>query len=97
MDFHVLKTWPMSFEGIWIGAKLFDLRKLDRPFKLNDVLHLQEFKPDQDPAESDPSGVTGTYTGRELLVQVTCILKQFAGLESGYGILGIKILTKTEK
>ena len=65
---HDLKCWPNEFEEIRIGAKSFDVRYQDpgsqRRYEGGDVLHLEEFDPEQ-----------GDYTGREQNVQITKVLR----------------------
>lgn len=76
---HHLKTWPEYFKPVAQGIKLFEIRKDDRPYKVGDILHLQEFEPTK-------SG----YTGKELLMQVTYILRGFPFVPDGYVAMGIK-------
>ncbi len=42
---HKLKTWPVYFDALWRKLKLFELRKNDRDYRVNDTLLLQEFEP----------------------------------------------------
>lgn len=42
---HDLKTWPEPFEAIWSGAKRYEIRRADRPFKVGDLLRLYEWSP----------------------------------------------------
>lgn len=74
---HVLKTLPEYFQAALDGTKPFELRRSDRPFRVGDLLRLQEYD--------------GTnWTGRETTVQVTYILPGGAyGLSEEYCILGI--------
>lgn len=76
---HELKTWPSYFNAVMNGIKTFEIRKFDRPFKVGDVLLLQEYNPSE-----------GKYTGAVCTRQVTYILKggQF-GIEEGYCVLGL--------
>lgn len=82
MKVHELKTWPKYFEAISENRKQFEVRKDDRGFQVGDVLHLKEWNEIQE-----------IYTGMELLVQVSYILKggQF-GIEEGFCVMGIKLL-----
>lgn len=73
MATHELKTWPEYFEEVWADTKGFELRKDDRNFQVGDTLVLREWKP-----------VSEKYTGREVPVTVTYILKDFPGIEPGY-------------
>lgn len=76
---HELKTWPEYFQAVLNGTKTFEVRKDDRPFKIGDILELQEW----DNAKQQ-------YTGLHFRVGVSYILKggQF-GIEHGFVVLGI--------
>lgn len=78
---HELKTWPEYFTPISWGLKTFEIRKADRNFMIDDILHLREYRPEMD-----------HYTGRELKVLVTYVMKggQF-GLETGFVCMGIHL------
>lgn len=74
---HDLKTHPEYFKAVKSGVKLFELRKDDRGFKVNDILHLQEYDP-----------ITDKYTGRGILKQIAYILHGGVfGLNKGFVIL----------
>jgi hypothetical protein len=64
---HELKCWPPYFESVMDGSKPFELRKNDRDYKYGDELLLREWDPC-----GQAGGVPGRYTGRELLVEVSC-------------------------
>jgi hypothetical protein len=70
---HHLKTWPEYFKPVVQGIKLFEIRKNDRPYAIGDILHLQEFEP-----------IKATYTGNELIMQITYILKELPFIPIGY-------------
>ena len=74
---HVLKTLPEYFQAVLDGTKPFELRRSDRPFRVGDLLRLQEYD--------------GTnWTGRETTVEVTYILPGGSyGLSGKYCILGV--------
>src|SRR5262245_25952085 len=58
---HKVKSWPQFFEATLSGAKIHEVRRLtDRDYRVGDRLRLQEYDP-----------VTETYSGRELVVQIT--------------------------
>lgn len=80
---HALKTHPDYFAEIKSGKKNFELRKMDRPFKVGDKLHLQEWNP-----------VTETYTGEEMQFNIGYILKdaEKMGLKKGFCIIGLEDL-----
>jgi len=44
---HDLKCWPDIFEVMNKKIKTFDLRKNDRDFKINDILVLHEYDPNE--------------------------------------------------
>jgi hypothetical protein len=80
---HALKTWTEYYKEIEIGHKAFEIRKFDRPFKVGEVLLLQEW-----------DNIKNEYTGKEMRVAITYILSgdntaKF-GLMSGYCIMSIK-------
>jgi len=84
---HQVKSWPHLFEATLSGAKTHDMRRaVDRDYRVDDILCLQEFEPK-----------TGHYTGRELNVRITYITSaEFPcalsgdGLHEDYCILSIK-------
>lgn len=75
---HELKIFPRWFDDVKSGKKRFELRKADRDYEVGDFLCLREFE-------------NGKYTGREVTVMITYILKGTGeyGLAEGYWILGI--------
>lgn len=76
---HELKTIPPFFQEVKEGRKRFELRKNDRNFQVDDWLMLKEYFPE-----------TQTYSGEWTEVLVVYILKDFAGIEDGYVIMGIE-------
>lgn len=86
---HELKLWPEYFDDVADGTKPFEIRKLDKPFSIGDILHLREFS-------ADTKGYG--YTGRETFKEITYI---FIGGEFdipvGIGILGLKTLTPSKE
>jgi hypothetical protein len=75
---HKLKIMPYFFSEVLYGFKKFEIRYLDRDYKVGDHLLLQEFDGD-------------VYTGNEVLVKITYILKDAPdyGLKNGWGIFSI--------
>jgi hypothetical protein len=60
---HRVKSWPSFFEATLAGVKTHDVRRMgDRDYQVGDTLRLQEFDPESQ-----------SYTGRELIVQITYI------------------------
>jgi hypothetical protein len=41
---HTLKTWPGPFAAVLDGTKTHEIRVVDRPYAVGDVLHLQEWQ-----------------------------------------------------
>lgn len=74
---HELKIWPQFFTDVDSGAMPFSIRKADRPYAVGDSVHLREWDPK-----------TESYTGHGCYRYVTYILKDFAGIDPGYVILG---------
>lgn len=76
---HELKELPEYFNPVIEGKKLFESRKHDRPFKVGDLLALNEW--DKEKQE---------YTGRCCLVYIDYILNEDEYCKEGYITLGIK-------
>lgn len=76
---HVLKTWPTYFHAVKSGKKPFEVRRADREFRVDDILHLKEYDPTLE-----------TYTGDEIRRLVTYRLDGPGfGIEEGYCVLGL--------
>lgn len=73
---HFLKTVQPYFNDQESGAKPFEVRRNDRDFAVGDILHLQEF------------ALPETYTGRELLREVTYVLEDASYCKEGFVVLG---------
>jgi hypothetical protein len=76
---HALKTEEVFFKDIISGAKTFEVRKFDRPFKVGDTLLLQEYNAEKK-----------TYTGEEWNGHIVYLLEDPAYVKKGFCILGIK-------
>jgi hypothetical protein len=78
---HSLKCWPPYFDAIGDGRKTFEVRKLDRDFRVGDMLHLHEVTPPR----MKP-------TSRHLLCFITCKMDgpQF-GIRKGWTVLGLRL------
>jgi hypothetical protein len=76
---HELKTWPDVFDAMFHRKKMFDVRKNDRDFKVDDTIILRRYDPEK-----------GEYTGGICGRRVTYILQggQF-GIEPGYVVLSL--------
>ena len=79
MTVHTLKSWPEYFEPTFTGKKTFEVRRMDRPYKVGDVLYLKEFEP-----------TTGIYTGRECVREITYTSSHPDLVEINMIVLGIK-------
>jgi hypothetical protein len=102
---HVLKTWPVSFQAIWLGLKLYELRRNDRGYCLGDQLRLLEWTPvhtgpcdwvsDRCVKCNRLSGgsLEGSYTNRHITAEISYITRsgEFPGLEESFVILGIRV------
>ena len=77
---HALKTVQPCFDEVMSGDKMFDLRINDRPFKVGDVIILQEYS------------IEEGYSGAELTFTIGYILRDAyqLGLRTDYCILGLK-------
>ena len=80
---HKLKIMSKYYEAILSGKKTFEVRNDDRPYRQGDTLLLQE--------TVTPYGCG--YTGREMKVEVTYILRDSDYVKAGYCIMGIKIIS----
>lgn len=76
---HALKTEIAYFKDIQSGTKVFEVRRYDRPFQVNDDIVLQEWHPNDK-----------IYTGNEWHGKITYILADERFCKKGYCILGIK-------
>lgn len=75
---HTIKIAKMYYEDVKSGKKSFELRKNDRGYKQGDILRMLEY-------------AEGEWTGREMVVEVTYLLEDYAGLEEGYCIMALKV------
>lgn len=80
---HELKCWPEWFEPSLTDKKPYEIRRMDRPFAVGDVVHLREFHPAR-------QGFPAYYTGREMKRRITHILEGGVfGVEKGFCILSL--------
>lgn len=83
-----LKTDPAVFQASWRGAKPFEIRRNDRDFQEGNLLRLRET---QFSGTEMADGSPLIYTGRELVVEVTYVLRgPRYGLLAGWAILGVR-------
>jgi len=81
---HSVKTWPPFFKDSLLKKKMFELRKNDRDYQVNDILILEEFDP-----------ILKDYTGLKLRRKIIHVLRaddisRNFGLMEGYCILGLE-------
>ena len=76
---HSLKILPDFFEAVANGEKLFEIRKYDRPFRVKDLLALNEY-----------DNESNKYTGRCCLVYIDYILRGKEYNKKGYITMSIK-------
>tara|TARA_R110000851_G_scaffold268071_2_gene420675 strand:+ start:6446 stop:6877 length:432 start_codon:yes stop_codon:yes gene_type:complete len=86
MSTHDLKVWPEFFGDLQDGAKLFELRRDDRPFEEGDWLKLREWKK-PDILAATPGGYTGARCMRQIAYVLRGALEH--GLQDGFVILGL--------
>lgn len=77
--YHWLKTEMKYFKAVAAGAKMFEVRKNDRGYKVGDILVLEE-------------SVEGVKTGRVLTpLEVVYILHgPLYGVQEGYCVMGLQ-------
>ena len=84
MTIHELKTHTKYFQAVCYGGKNFEVRKNDRNYKVKDLLHLKNYCP-----------IKKEYGFGYVIAEVEYILQggNF-GIEEGFVVMGLKILTK---
>ena len=82
---HTLKTWPVYYWDVVVGAKTFEIRRNDRNFKVGDELVLREYDPDKE-----------VYTGEEIIVYVDYIVSTdgLPGISEGLCAMSISPYAK---
>lgn len=75
---HSIKCESFFYESVDSGEKTFEIRKMDRPYKMGDNVILQEFK-------------DGKYTGRECTFRIGLVLDPllFKGISKGYCVFSL--------
>lgn len=76
---HYLKCVQPFFEDVLIGRKKFEHRRDDREFDLFDIVILQEYNMQDN-----------SFSGREVAVYITYILRDRAGLDSDFCIFSFE-------
>lgn len=90
---HELKTVQPYFDQVWSGVKTAELRKNDRGFAVGDYLVLRELLPCI--RCGGYSCGKERYTGRAVIVRVTCITEGHDSLTPGYAMLSFKAHSQT--
>lgn len=75
---HEVKTLPEFFCPQVVGAKPFDVRRVDRDYHEGDTLRQREWTPD------------GGFTGRTLDCEITYILSDPDYCKEGFVVLGLR-------
>ena len=84
MALYKLKSWPPFFKAVWMEDKTFEVRKgMDRAYRRGDRVVLREWNPE-----------TSEYTGREMDVNVSYVMRGEFGLPDDVWVLGIKVLSR---
>ena len=81
---HDLKITPKYYDAVYNGAKTFEVRKADRPYRVGDTLWLREYDPEKP-----------KYTNRRLKAVITYILtaEDFPeAIAPEYIIIGMRLL-----
>ncbi|MBQ8306971.1 MAG: DUF3850 domain-containing protein [Blautia sp.] len=80
---HRIRLASSYYDDVLSGRKTFELRKNDRGYRTGHMLEMVEFK-------------EGIETGRLIHADIAYMLEDYAGLEEGYCILGIKVTDYTD-
>lgn len=83
MKKHELKIWGVFFNAVVNGRKTFELRIMDRDYKVGDFILLREWDKN-----------LNDYTGRQCNVFITYIYESTDFMREGYGVLGFKLVDK---
>lgn len=108
MRIHDLKCWPPFFGQIQERLKTAEVRKNDRDYRVDDVLLLREYLPDETliaellkgqaaldarrELEELAEMARGEYTGNLQLALVVGVLDGLPGLQEGYVLLSLERL-----
>ncbi len=97
---HDLKILPEFFYGVQIGAKTVELRREDdRRFDVGDELVLREWAkglPLTATATGEIVGTTDYYTGQQVRVVVTHIIRDTEWLQPGVAALSVRKVEETQ-
>jgi hypothetical protein len=95
-DIHFVKCWPDAFRALEDGSKRFEFRKDDRDYKVGDLMRIAEWTPFEE-YDYQRAVVKGEYTGKELLMEITYILRggRF-GVPDGYAVMSVRKSHRTQ-
>ena len=106
---HELRTWPEPFEAAFVGDKRHEIRsESDRTFSVGDALLLREWVPcptcqggtvafrGRCPSCDGNRTLMG-YTGRDLLVVVTCLSREAWGLPRGLVVMSFDVKARGDR
>ena len=82
MKTHHLKTVQPFFSEVKNGTKTFEFRRNDRDFQVGDEVYLQEYDLQKN-----------TFSGEEIRGTITYVLKDWKGLDAGYCVFSVVIVT----
>lgn len=80
---HYVKCVNPFFGAVWDEIKRFEYRLNDRDYEVNDIVYLQEFSPENQ-----------FFSGAEIKILITYLLKDFPGLEPNHCVFAFNILEK---
>lgn len=90
MTMHILKISPLWFDAVINDAKLAEVRKNDRDFRVGDTLFLKEYAHKHEEERDN-------YTGRVAFAVITHIMTSDyfpEGLVDGYCLLSIRVVKR---
>lgn len=97
---HEVRTKKQYFELAISGAKPFSVRLADRPYNVGDILRKVEIEEiyvgDPKAQFINPFDIKRTPTGRTADFRITYVLKRVPGIESGYCVLGLEPVNRSE-
>lgn len=86
MKIHHIKTIQPYFDEVKSGRKKFEYRLNDRDYNVGDTVFLKEYIPEYE-----------SFSGREIHVLITYVLKDYGNIPNGYCIFSFKGLQHIDK
>ena len=83
---HYTKCINPHFQNVWDGIKTAEIRFNDRDYKVNDIVYQQEFDREEQ-----------HFSGREIVMKVTYVLKEYSALIDGFCMYCFEIIEKVER